>query len=479
MKKKISFVIFIFFVAKAFCQADFKENVTITGFAKNYIGQKIGAYSFSDMITYTERELAVTTVNDSGFFELNLYTPNTKYIYLRIGHVKADMYVDPNQSYQSIFPARDSVRFVNPNVEQEVDLTLFLKDKDTTEINSLIIDFNKDFDVFWQNNYQYFVKKVSHVPLENFKSEMQKKYASVQNNYFHAYIDYTFASLEENTFQSQKKLTCEYIYNRPVHNESYEYMTFFNHYFTKYLQVFSSTQKGTQVYAEINDSNSYSGLMEVMKRDTLLKNDSLCELVLLKGLSELYYIHGFKAANIISILEYVKENSAIEIDKKIAENILNSFSKLQKGAAAPNFSLPDKEDIVMHLSDFKGKYIYLSFIETSSAASLQEMSVMEDLNKKYGKKIKFITVFTDKNVLSMKKYLAANPKYNWTSLYNGKEEKLLDKYDVLMLPMFFLISPSGNFVESPADSPSGGIESILYKITKEKKHDFNVGDKED
>ncbi|HVA98953.1 MAG TPA: redoxin domain-containing protein [Bacteroidia bacterium] len=458
-------------------QKEFKDNVTISGYAKNYIGKKIGAYGYSDMITFTERELAVTTVNDSGFYQLSLYANHIKYIYLRIGHVKGDMYVEPDRNYHVIFPARDSVRFVNPNADQEVDLGLFIKD--STDINSLVVDFNDHFNDFWEKNYQYFVKKVSRVPLDNFKKQMEKLYAPIHNVYFHAYIDYTFASLEENTFQGQRKLTREYIYNRPIHPESYEYMTFFNHYFTKYLQVFAASKKGANVYAEINDSDSYVGLLNVMKNDTILNNDSLRELVLLKGLSELYYTDGFNRANIIYILQDLKENTSIEIDKTIAENILNSFSRIQSGSLAPDFALPDKEGIVMHLSDFKGKYIYLSFMEAGSAASDQEMSVMEELNKKYGHKIKFITVFTDKDEATVKKYLKENPSYNWTFLYNGKNEALIDKYDVFTIPMYFFIAPSGNFIESPADSPSGGIESVMFRHTREQKHEFHVGDKKD
>lgn len=376
------------------------------------------------------------------------------------------MYVEPSRNYKVLFPARDTVRFPNPNIDQSVDLTFAITD--TTEINALIIDYNEHFEKFWAENYQYFVQKKSRARLDSFELQMKARYASLNKPYFKSYIAYNIAELDLNTFQSKMELAKKYIIGKPVLYDNYEYMSFFNKFFNRYLQQYALSKNGAALVEQVNDKASYEGCMNVLAGDKYLRNDTIRELALIKGLSELYYSPDFKRENVLSMLEHMASENKKGMHQVIAGNVIRSFSKLQPGAAAPEFSLQDKAGKTINLSDFKSKYVYLDFWATWCTPCLQEMKLIPALKKKYGDNIVFISISIDDDAALMKKFLTKNPKYDWVFLHYGTQKEVKDAYEIKSVPAYFLINAYGNFIQSPALRPTQSIEASFSEIGKKK-----------
>jgi hypothetical protein len=111
-----------------------------------------------------------------------------------------------------------------------------------------------------------------------------------------------------------------------------------------------------------------------MKRDTVLKNDTLRELYLIKGLGEFYYYKETVKYSVLQMLEYISQNGLTADNKLIAKNSLMRLDKLRVGTPAPPFTL---KNIVtgqpVSLADFKGKVVYLSFWDEDNVAAVQEI----------------------------------------------------------------------------------------------------------
>lgn len=457
------FLFFLIFISPIACIA---QNITISGTSPLFKNKEITLYTYADYISNTEIPVSTQTINDSGFFNFSFSTDDVKRIVLGIGRKKANMYVEPGRKYQVLFPGLDSTRFANANIEQTVNLEFTVSD--TTEMNALIIGYNEYFEKFWSANYQYFVQKKSRSRLDTFELQMQETYKALNNSYFKTFITYTIAGMELSTFQSRNELAKKYIIGKPVLYSQYEYMSFFNNFFNRYLYIYAQTKNGPALVDMINEKASYEGCMNVLAGDKYLKNDTLRELVLIKGLSELYYIPEFKRENVLSILTRIASSGKTPIDQTIAANVIRSFSKLQIGAKAPGFTLKDKSGKVVSLGDFKGKYIYLDFWATWCTPCLQEMKLIPNLKKKYGDKIIFISISTDEDTLALKKFLDKNPKYDWVLLRDGLDKQVKEKYEIRTVPAYFLINPFGNFTQSPALRPTQSIESTFWEISKKK-----------
>lgn len=442
------------------------QNIFISGYAPSYKGAEITMFSYADFISNSEIPVSTQTVSDSGFFNFSFQSENIKRILLRSGNQKANMYVEPTYNYKIFFPARDSIRFVNPSIEQSLDLTFAITD--TTEINALVIDYNEQFENFWSENYQYFVQKKSRTRLDTFEIQMLARYSKINKPYFKSYITYDIAELDLNTFQSKLELAKKYIIGKPVLNKNYEYMSFFNAFFNHYLQQYTTSVNGRALVEQINTKSSFEGCMNVLAEDKYLKTDTLRELVLIKGLSELYYSTNFRRENVLYILEQIASTSKIAENQNTAANVIHSFSKLKPGTLAPEFSLTDKNGKTINLTDFKGKYVYLTFWTTWCTSCLQEMKLISNLKKKYGDKITFVSINIDEDPVQMNKFLAKNQKLDWVFLNYSSQKEVKYKYEIKSVPSYFLINPYGNFQQAQALRPTQSIEATFYEIRKKK-----------
>ncbi|MGZ4116091.1 MAG: TlpA family protein disulfide reductase [Bacteroidia bacterium] len=452
------------------------QNVTITGSAKSYEYKEIGAWINNDYISNTQKQLTYSSIDSLGNFKLEFNTKEIQYITLKVEKSISSMYIEPNSNYEVIFLPPDSTTYQNPNLEHDVKLSIKLKSK--TEINSLTMDYDKRFDDFLTVDYVAFLKRAPLPKIDSFKLAMKSFYSTVSNKYFDAYITYTIAALEEKTKMSQKKLYANYLDKKPILYNNPEYMNFFNDFYKQKVQDFSLSKDGSPLKFQINDRGSFEGAKEVLIRDPFLKNDTIRELVLIKGLYESYYDGSFKRERIVAMLQQATNESKIAEHKRIAQNILNSFSKLKKGSPAPFFELPDKTGLTHSLDELRAKkYIYLMFYDENCSSCLQQMKIIPVLKKEYGERITFVSISTDKTNAGLKNFCTKNPKFDWLFLYDNSEGKLKNDYEIKSLPAYFLIDPDGKFIQVPAESPDEDIDRAFFDITKPKGNTHHVGDK--
>lgn len=454
----------------------FPQNVTIKGLAQKQENKEIALWVYNDYISNTEKQVTYSEIDSAGNFILEFNSKEIQYVTLKVDKSIASMYIEPDASYEVILFPPDSTVYQNPNLEHDVEISINLKSK--TEINALTIDYDKRFDDFLTAEYPSFVRRNPQPEIDSFKLAMHKFYAPVKNSFFDAYVVYTIAALEEKTKTSEKKLFANYINAKPILYTHREYMNFFNTFYKQKLQSMAQSKKGADIIFQVNERNSLSGVMNILKLDEFLKNDTIRELVLIKGLYESYYDGTFKRPKIIALLEQMVTETKIQEHQQIVQNVLNSFSKLQSGAVAPYFELPDKTGHTHSLDELRSKkYVYVMFFDANCTSCLQQMKVIPSLKKQYGSKIEFVSIATDKSNAELSNFCSKNPKYDWLFLYNNTGSQLKKNYEIKMLPSYFLINPEGKFAQVPAESPEGEIERTLYDITKPKSKKRNVGDK--
>ncbi|MEO8761433.1 MAG: TlpA disulfide reductase family protein [Bacteroidia bacterium] len=458
MKGFLKIIFLIFFLNSCVL---FAQNVTIKGIAATHKGKEISVYLYDDLITKSQTLQSADTVDARGNFELTLSIKNTQIALIKTENLVGNIYLKPNYVYGIIFPEKDTARFIGGGNEQNVNISI---NGDSTELNARIIDFNACFDAFWSKNYKSFLSNKAHQKLDTFQLQINKRYEKVKQNYFKTYIEYTFASMNENMGRHHAYLAKRYLIDKPINYTNYEYMTFFNQYFNQYFQKQNSTKNGTLILDAINEIGEYKHLNQLVKNDPTLQNDTLRELVVLKSLYDLYFVPHYKKDKIKQMLEQLQASTTIAEHKKISFNVLRNINNMQNGQAAPNFSLPTSKHDTIALSDFKKRYVYLNFFATWCTDCMQELKKEEQLYKKYNDKVMFVSVCTDDDTLLFKNFLKQNPAYKWTFLYGGKNKKLIEQYNIKSLPVYYLISPDGYLLQSPASKPDEGIEFKFNQI---------------
>lgn len=451
------------------------QNVAIKGSAPYYAGKPISLYVYDDLITKREVKQHTDTIDASGSFLLAMNTDRIQRVMLRIGSNKAHLYASPGGSYDVTFPPPDTTEYQNPDVEHLHNLNW--RFKDTLDLNALIIQYNMIFEDFYTERYAQFVTARASSAIDTFKLQCEKRYAKLNNPYFKSYIDYNLAALKVSFGRNEKLIYYVYIAKRPVQHTHAEYMELFNTAYKKYFQKLMLSKRGGKLTDAINGQASYNALNEVLKSDSTLRNDTLRELVMLKGLHDAYNDNNFSEANIQLIVEHIESKSAIAEHRKIAGNIGRMHSTFAVGSKAPVFELLDRTGKKVSLADYSGKHVYIAFYKSDNTASLQELKAMIDLQKEFGDQITLISISLDDSIQQMQKMLANSPKLNWTFLHGGDNEKLKEDYRIKGTPVFFLINTFGKIAQYPAKSPSQGIEDNFRKITGKKEKPVKVGSK--
>lgn len=453
----------------------FSQNVTIRGKANpSHIGKEIILYDYSDYITYTKIKENTDTIDKDGYFEFKIQTSITKPILLSIENLTGKLYIQPNYVYGVTFPAKDSLRDNQSGINTDVNLGII--GHDSTELNALIIDYNSLYNsLFLKQEGNYLTPAKIIAIHDTFLIKSNERYKAINNNYFYQYRTYAFANFLSNTSASKTILYKQFIENKPIQYFNYEYMEFFNTYYKGYLKAYASTKNGGNIYNSINMYADYKDLKRQLNADKTITNDTLRELIILKGLIEFYYSPDFDKKQVQSVIEQLFNESEYQHNKTIAYNILQSIYQLQPGANAPNFAVENKNGTIINLHEFKGKYIYLNFFSTESEMSLKEMKKIADLKKKFNDKVIFISVCLNDSIKDYRNYLKANPKYDWQILYQATYSTAKQNYNIKSLSGFFFISPQLQLVLSPAPTPSEGIEYKFNALFRPKKKNTIIG----
>ncbi len=452
------------------------QNITIKGKAHpSHIGKQITLCDYTDYVTYTQTKESIDTIDKNGYFELKLQSTITKPILLQIDNLNATLYVQPKFTYGVYFPEKNAETNNNQlGTQSTVNVSVY--GKDSTELNALIIDFNTQYNnLFSKVNTSYISPSKINQYLDTFTYKSNLRYNALKNNYFKQYVTYTIAGFYSNTSRSKTILFKQFIDKKPILYNNYEYMAFFNAHYKGYLQAFATKQTSNTIFNSINKFGDYADLKAIFKSDKNIANDTLRELVLLKGLIEVYYNAEFNPQQVKSVIEQLQRETLIDEHKNIALNFLQTLNKLQPGANAPNFLAKNKTNNSVNLHDFKGKFIYLNFFSTQSDISLKEMTKLIDLKKKFSDRITFISVCLDDSFNTYAAYLKANLKMDWIIVHNDNSSNAKQNYAINSLSGYFFINQQLQLMQSPAPAPSMGIEYKFNALFKPKGKNRIIG----
>jgi thiol-disulfide isomerase/thioredoxin len=425
----------------------------------------IYAYTYEDYISYKEKELARSKLDQEGNFNLTFPSSAATYIFLMVDNAKGELVAEPGKTYEINFLAKDSDAVTTLSIPTPVELEFLNSGK--TELNALMANFSDSYESFLEDHRGMIAKKETAVygKIDTMRTNGLKIFSSYNNPYLTNFIEYTFASLEDNiALQGDEKIFKKYIEGKKIQPENYDYMHFFNQYYSK---VASGMMSNPATQAEI-EKQDFSSLMNYFKQNKFLANDTLCEMVVLKSLASSRIYKNIKINSVLAILEQAGRQCKTETDKRTALNLKKKLSVMNIGKPAPSLAFLDMNGKTVALSNFKGKYIYLNFWASWCTSCEQEMSLIPELKKMYGSKIAFVSISVDKNIDAMKNFVKKNPKLDWIFLYCDDYKKAKEEFNVLTVPTYYLIDPKGNVFRSPADRPQD-IEPTFTRIKKKQQ----------
>lgn len=457
VKKALLLATILFVALTGYCQMSH-----IKGNAPTYAGDSLTFQAYSDLISYSEEPLAKIKVDANGNFGGSLKVVEPTFISFLLGAQKGYFFAEPGKEYNLILPPKV------PKTEEE-RLNPFFKEETfhigiagcpKSDINYLISHydelFNEKFNVIAQESF----KNKGKVKMDSSIYLLDTIGAKLHNPYFEAYKKYRMGLLKHLVLiYKSKGISDQYFLNQPILYSNPSYMELFNQIYDRFFLFYNHPSKGDNVGSSISAA-SLSRLKTVLSKDSVLKNDQLLELVILKGIYDGFYEDNFSRKNLLSLLDSLYFSTTVPEHKAIATNIREKVIRLLPGYFPPSFKLFDVKGKPVTLEQFRGKFVYLNFCSVNSYTCLQDFTLLEQIYKKYGQKVEIVSISTDPDIEDLKDFLSKKP-YKWTFLHYGATPDIINRYDVRAYPTYFLINPEGKMEVSPAPTPHEKLEIML------------------
>lgn len=465
LNKAIIIICLLFSASSAFAQP-----VNITGLAKSYAGDEIVFYHYSDLITMTEEEMGRFKVDANGAFSCQIKVNETTFLFSHLGIYRIYLFVEPGKTYNLALPlkeAKSESQRLNPYF-RETDMFVGITNIDKTDINYLTnsfdLTFNEKFDQIINDTY----KGKININIDSLINTLESRYTQFKQPYFYTYRYYRYGLLKQLTYIQKARSTSEhYFLNKPVKYNNTAFMELFNLVYDKYFIFFSRTETGNAVFKNISQDKSLHSLKKTLSTDDVLSNDTLKELVILKGLHDGFFDDKFSRSALLVILDSLYFTTKIPEHLIIAENIRTKVTHLLAGFVPAPFELYDSKGKLVKLDDFKGKYVYLNFCTTSSYTCLQEFTILQKLYEKHKQQLEIVTICVDNNKEDISNLLQ-NTGYDWTFLNYGNKPEVVKDFDIRVYPTYFLIGPDKKLILSPAPSPREDFEVRFFKILRSR-----------
>jgi len=447
----------------------YAQKTRVEGSAATYAGDSLFFKTYSDYITYSEESLSRIKVDSKGNFSTTLKVVEPTFVFVGLGAQRGYFFAEPGKSYTLILPPKvpkTEEDRLNPFFKEE-SIQLGIANCPKNDINYLtaIFDdnFNQEFSAIAQEIYKKKGKATPDTSIYSLDTIGRKE----NNPYFNAYKKYRFGLIQHLTMMYKSKgISDKYFSQKPILYQNPSYMELFNQIYDRYFLFFNNPSKEDNVGSSIGAA-SLTRLKKVLAKDSILRDNKLQELVILKGIHDGFYEDNFSRKNLLILLDSLYFSSTIPEHKYIATNIRDKVIQLLPGYFPPMLKLYDVEGKAVSLDQFKGKFIYLNFCSINSYTCLQDFALLQKIHEKYGNKVEIISISTDPDIEDLK-YFVKNKPYKWKFVHYGTNPDIITRYDVRAYPTYFLINPEGKMEVSPAPSPREKLEILLINQLKNK-----------
>jgi hypothetical protein len=438
------------------------QNTILQGNALGAGGEVIRLLIYEDLVSYEKKLLDSDTVRPDGSFSLEAELSGTTYAIIGINFQEGEIFLVPDMTYHlEVRPVKDMDKLAYYDRPM---LDYSLQKEPGEGINGLVREINEIYNDFLLSNPRLFKSPSRKTKVEEVAGTIRNVAGRSENTYLGNMSRYKIASME--LFfrtKSNETLATEYLTGKSVLYGNVEYMDFFHLYFEKYLLVNNPYLPYSRTSELINDNYTLEEIVGAFMEDPVLADRRLAEMVLLDGLKEMSSASGFKKERIIELLDEMSSESEFSEHRTIAKNLKGKILWMTPGNPAPFFELEDVLGKVHTLDDYKGKYLYLSFVSLYSPSSLAEINLLADIFNEYRHHISFVSIIVDALQPGWSGYIT-DYRINWPLLLGYDKFTLLEEYGATAPPLFLLVDPEGKIYKYPAPSPSEDLPSLLDSL---------------
>jgi len=455
--------LFILLILTLGVQSSFAKKVKLFGQHAAYANTQIKVLCYDDAFSKTERQLAVMKLDKQGQFSVEFEIAETQMVFLPLGVFRGYFFAEADKEYQLSLPPRRDLspsQKIDPFFEPQ-DVLLGFRNADKNGLNSLIRKFDNQFDNFINQNFDGIYNQGSSSEGVGFAKQMKSDYAQEKNPYFQVYLKYRLGFLDYLASpETYISLENKYFAKQALELNNSAYTTLFNKIYNNALGSAFHRREKSKFNKALDSSDPYSNLNKLMQSYSVYQDKKFRDLLLAKAVFDGAENAILTRSKAIGILQKIKQNSQDARVSQLTENYLAKLSHLLKNTSVPDFKVGD-----IALEDYKGKYLYLNFCNTTNSVWENDIESLKKLHEAFGKDIEFLSIASDVDPVRFKNRLKQK-EITWSIVQADAGNPILEDYKIKVFPTYIIINPEGKIYQYPARGPHDGVEKVFVKIQR-------------
>lgn len=446
-------------------QHSFASNTVIQGVAENIGQREIKLLKYSDYVSRKPEVIASARADQNGNFKLDFFLSTTEYIRLSVGFKEASLFVSPGAKINVHIDYGEKILRQRGSYPLQKPLDFLIKNEPDSSVNRLIFRFDSiSGHILPENTMRMILYQRDYGRYDSLKKKIIYAMGNVRNSFVDNYMKYRFAQLETVLYShnltsiGERMLADQKILYRHI-----EYMYFFENYVDMYIPGKSDDITPADIDRGLNQIRpDYEVLDEVLGKDTVFRNEKVRELAALMLLKRSYHNKIYNPHKIINLLDDLRLKTKFNRHKEIAIYLKNQLLQYKRKNKLKDFTFPTsrKNNDSIRFSDFRGRYLLISFYQQSCMDCMLEMDIMQKLYDEHSTDIFLLSVFLDDNFKDFQKF-AKNSEYEWNMVYFNHQYDLVKYFNLSTIPRYILVAPDGKIKRKYLPKlGEGGLEII-------------------
>jgi peroxiredoxin len=455
------------------------QQTELFGHANQFAGEYLVIREITNPISGNSKVVDTLRINDDGSFRQEIILQKPGWVFINSGIYRITMFVCPDYGYEiKLFSksekSESDIRnpffkpvFAHIRVLSEYQLDDPENIVKLNDINSAIFRFDS---LIAEKNHEMVGDMKNHQKIypDSMIRSIEQDFLNDTSKYFSEYRRFRYGLIRINS----RDVGLHYIYEKYLHTappkmNNPAWYDLFNEMFKEFLFFFSQTEDGKSINYLINRKQDLNALKDALLKHDAVPDKRLAELIIIKEIFNSYFKDYFYREALLILLDKIISEPEAEEHRRFAVEVKEYLTRLKVGELPPEFRLMDQDNRYVTIEDFKGKYVYLNFCTPDNYSCLKEFPFLKVIHDTHQKYLEIVTVMVTETPGNMKDFMEKNG-YDWTALFYGNDDQLLQNYDVRAFPTCYLVGPEGKILRSQAALATEGLEQQLFRIMRSR-----------
>lgn len=462
------FILFSFFAVQA-------QKTNISFVNKSYIGDTIYLLKEKDFISGQVDTLLSSKVNAQGEWKASIQINEPFFVHLPLYRNEVWLCIEPNKSYQIKIPNKQ-VLSIEDSLNTFFQPLIFyasILNMDSSACNEAISRLDYSIDTLYQKHIRNIHFKIRRKSVDSLINALTNQYKFASSKYFDSYLCYKIAMLKFLSYEREQNFIIKYYFNdQPVLLNNLAYSELFNQTFSDFLSYYATTHRGEGVKDAIDKYKSPAELRQVLKRNPAFTNDTLIDLVILKGLHDAYYTNDmpnkvkFSAQAVKTLLDSMILIARTKELKAIAKNIKNKVKNEEINVAFEDYPFKTADGEEIFLRNLRGKYLYVMIADFRSYEFFTFLKQEKASLERFADKLKIVNIVLSPQKEKLKQMIKDHELIG-QFLFCENETAFKNLLKIRALPQFMIWAPNGKIINGNASSPDERFIPYLMQIIKD------------